>query len=109
MNFGQLAHFTFPPHDPIAPTGAGWLVGPSVGSFFWSLAHSSKMPAYRLKDAAFYAHIKRNRVDPSRQSMQNPVGDWHGEKIGSIKQYRQWLRDQAVYRRKASHGLKEDL
>jgi hypothetical protein len=29
------------------------------------------------------------------------VPDYYGEKIGSMKGYRQWLRDQATYRRKA--------
>lgn len=31
-----------------------------------------------------------------------------GEKISSMKGYRRWLRDQAAYRRKALHGLKEE-
>ena len=31
-----------------------------------------------------------------------------GEKIGSISQYRRWLRDQSTFRRKAAHGFKGD-
>ena len=84
-----------------------WLVGPTLGSALWAARHSAKLPAIREKDADFYEHIKRMRVDPSRQSVQNPVPDFYGEKIGSLKQYRQWLRDQATFRRKAAHGLDE--
>ncbi|KDN49896.1 mitochondrial import protein Pam17 [Tilletiaria anomala UBC 951] len=93
----------------LAFTGVGWLIGPTLGSSLWTMMHSSKLPAIREKDGEFYEHIKRNRVDPSRQSVQNPVPDFYGEKVGSIKQYRQWLRDQAAYRRKAAHGLKDEF
>lgn len=49
------------------------------------------------------------RLSPrSRQNMQNPVPDYYGEKIQSISDYRRWLRDCSVYRRKAAHGLKQD-
>lgn len=46
------------------------------------------------KEREFHRHIKKNRVDPTLQSTSNPVPDFYGEKIGSIKEYRQWLRDQ---------------
>jgi len=67
------------------------------------------------KDRQFHQHIKRNRVDPSLQSTTNPVPDFYGtcfssglghyivltcfagEKIGSMKEYRQWLRDQVRF------------
>lgn len=78
----------------LAFTGLGWLVGPTLGSSIWSLVHRNKAKQIALKDHDFYEHIKRMRVDPTRQSVQNPVPDYYGEKIGSIKQYRQWLRDQ---------------
>ncbi|GAC99234.1 potential mitochondrial protein Fmp16 [Pseudozyma hubeiensis SY62] len=92
----------------LASAGLGWLVGPTVGSSMWSLLHRSNATQIAQKDHDFYEHIKRNRVDPTRQSVQNPVPDYYGEKIGSIKQYRQWLRDQAAFRRKAAHGLEQD-
>lgn len=52
------------------------------------------------KEKEFLAHIKKNRVDPSFQSLSNPVPDYYGEKIGSVTQYRQWLKDQRAYNRK---------
>lgn len=58
-----------------------YLIGPSLGSSIWSLFHRSKLPELNRKDAAFYEHIKRRRVDPSRTNMQNPIPDFYGEKI----------------------------
>lgn len=78
----------------LACTGLGWLTGPTVGNSIWGLLHRKNAKQIAEKDHDFYEHIKRNRVDPTRQSVQNPVPDYYGEKIGSIKQYRQWLRDQ---------------
>lgn len=92
----------------LASTGLGWLTGPTVGNSIWGLLHRKNAKQIAEKDHDFYEHIKRNRVDPTRQSVQNPVPDYYGEKIGSIKQYRQWLRDQAAFRRKAAHGLEQD-
>ncbi|SPO26533.1 related to PAM17 - constituent of the TIM23 complex [Ustilago trichophora] len=92
----------------LACTGLGWLTGPTVGNSIWGLLHRKNAKQIAQKDHDFYEHIKRNRVDPTRQSVQNPVPDYYGEKIGSIKQYRQWLRDQAAFRRKAAHGLEQD-
>ncbi|CDR88559.1 related to PAM17-constituent of the TIM23 complex [Sporisorium scitamineum] len=92
----------------LACTGLGWLTGPTVGTSIWALLHRKNAHQIAEKDHDFYEHIKRNRVDPTRQSVQNPVPDYYGEKIGSIKQYRQWLRDQATFRRKAAHGLEQD-
>ena len=52
------------------------------------------------KEKDFYQHIKRHRVDPSSQSVSNPVPDYYGEKIDSLKAYRQWLKDQRAFTRK---------
>lgn len=59
------------------------------------------------RDREFHRHIVRNRVDPTAQSATNPVPDFYGEqaqdyvllcvlmyistgeKIGSLRQYRQ--------------------
>ncbi|KAF9519997.1 hypothetical protein BS47DRAFT_1481617 [Hydnum rufescens UP504] len=74
---------------------------PAVGSTLWRMTHRKKVALIDAREREFYQHIMRNRVDPSRQSATNPVPDYYGENIGSLKQYRQWLRDQARYRRKA--------
>ncbi|CAG7849967.1 Presequence translocated-associated motor subunit PAM17, mitochondrial Flags: Precursor [Serendipita indica DSM 11827] len=88
----------------LGTSGLGYLVGPIIGSQIWRLTHRKLLPLIEDKEREFHKHIKRNRVDPSTQSTSNPVPDFYGEKIGSMKDYRQWLRDQARYRRKASWG-----
>lgn len=92
----------------LAITGLGYLVGPSLGSWVWSGAHKSTAQEMQLKDADFYEHIQRRQVDPTRANMQNPIPDFYGEKIGSLHEYRKWLRDCAIYTRKAAHGLKQE-
>jgi import inner membrane translocase subunit TIM23 len=57
------------------------------------------------REKEFLQHIKKNRVDPSFQSFSNPVPDYYGEKIGSVKQYRQWLKDQRAYNKKREAPL----
>ena len=52
------------------------------------------------KEKEFFDRIKRFRVDPSSNSIANPVPDYYGEKIGSVQGYRQWLKDQRAYNRK---------
>ncbi|PLW04723.1 hypothetical protein PCANC_06008 [Puccinia coronata f. sp. avenae] len=81
----------------------GYLVGPSVGHAFFRLRVSTPtLRAIQERNAQFYQHIRRHRVDPAQSILNNPLPDWHGERIGSLQQYRKWLRDQAAYRRKAS-------
>lgn len=82
--------------------GLGWLLGPFIGGSFWRLSHRKSLALIEERDREFYNHIVKNRVDPSRQSPVNPVPDYYGEKVNSLKQYRQWLRDQARFRRKAT-------
>ncbi|KAF8479294.1 mitochondrial import protein Pam17 [Russula ochroleuca] len=80
---------------------AGYLVGPILGSNLWRVTHRRTMALIEERDREFHRHIVKNRVDPRAQSATNPVPDFYGEKIGSLHQYRQWLRDQARYKRKA--------
>ncbi|PWN97781.1 mitochondrial import protein Pam17, partial [Tilletiopsis washingtonensis] len=93
----------------LACGGLGYLVGPSIGTFFWNVVHKRDRKNVEAMDSVFWSKIERNRVDPSRQTMQNRLPDFYGEKIASIPQYRQWLRDQAAFRRKTSHGVRDDL
>jgi len=81
--------------------GAGYLVGPIIGSTLWRVTHRRTMTLIEARDREFHQHIVKNRVDPTAQSATNPVPDFYGEKIGSLHQYKQWLRDQARYKRKA--------
>ncbi|KAH9806742.1 mitochondrial import protein Pam17 [Melampsora americana] len=92
----------------------GYLIGPTIGHSIFRLGVSKPLQAaMQERNAQFYAHIKSNRVDPAQSNLNNPLPDWHGERVGSLSDYRRWLRDQASYRRKASqHGMllrQEDL
>ncbi|CAL1705662.1 unnamed protein product [Somion occarium] len=81
--------------------GLGYLIGPVIGSACWRTTHRRLMKLIEARDRQFHDHIVKNRVDPAAQSATNPVPDFYGEKIGSLHDYRQWLRDQCKYRRKA--------
>ncbi|KAF3483745.1 presequence translocated-associated motor subunit pam17 [Arthroderma uncinatum] len=84
-----------------AASGAlGWLAGPFLGNGLWGLVYRKYRAAVAIKEKEFYNRIKRFRVDPSANSFANPVPDYYGEKIGSVKGYRQWLKDQRAYNRK---------
>lgn len=91
----------------LACAGLGYLIGPIVGSMIWRMTHRRTMSLIEARDREFHQHIVKNRVDPTAQSATNPVPDFYGEKIGSLHDYRQWLRDQARYKRKAY--LPEDV
>ncbi|KAI1779438.1 Pam17-domain-containing protein [Hypoxylon cercidicola] len=81
--------------------GLGWLAGPSLGSaLFYAFKRGVKKPM-AVKEAEFFARIKKNRVDPSNSSLSgNAVPDFYGEKISSVKGYRQWLKDQRAFNKK---------
>ncbi|KAH0611462.1 uncharacterized protein H6S33_010727 [Morchella sextelata] len=84
---------------------AGWLAGPVLGSSAFGIMNKKNLAAIEEREKEFLQHIKKNRVDPSFQSFSNPVPDYYGEKIGSLKQYRQWLRDQRAYNQKSKSFL----
>ncbi|VEU19519.1 DEKNAAC100808 [Brettanomyces naardenensis] len=84
----------------------GYLLGPPlIGDTVFNLTHRNIIKSYATKQKLFLQHIRKMRVDASRQSMNNPVPDYYGEKIGSLRDYRQWLRDNNEYRRKANEFL----
>ncbi|KAJ7685723.1 mitochondrial import protein Pam17-domain-containing protein [Mycena polygramma] len=81
--------------------GVGYVVGPSLGSAVWRLLNRRAVANIDARDREFYKHVAKNRVEAALQSATNPIPDYYGEKVGSLKQYRQWLRDQQKYKRKA--------
>ncbi|KAK6455714.1 mitochondrial import protein Pam17 [Scheffersomyces xylosifermentans] len=81
--------------------GVGWMLGPFVGTAIFRLTNQSAMKQFRIKDKEFLSRVRANRVDPSSQSFSNPVPDYYGERIYSLKDYKQWLRDCNAFRRKA--------
>lgn len=99
--------------DPIMVMGgavilggfAGYLVGPFIGSFVFKMLNRSQLRQYEVKNSFFLSRLKNKRPDPSSQSFSNPIPDYYGERIYSLKDYRQWLRDCNAFRRKAKEFL----
>jgi mitochondrial import inner membrane translocase subunit TIM23 len=68
------------PMDPIfslglltlACSGLGWLAGPSLGSALFHLVRRGVKRPMAAKEAEFFARIRKNRVDPTTSSVQNP-------------------------------------
>ncbi|KAI9745733.1 MAG: TIM23 complex component [Claussenomyces sp. TS43310] len=86
--------------------GLGWLLGPIVGTGVFNLTNSKYRGEMIVKEKGFYDRVKRYRVDPSASSMANPVPDYYGEKISSVSDYRQWLKDQRAFNKKRQTFLK---
>lgn len=61
----------------LATTGLGYLCGPSLGTFLWNTLNRSRRAEVEKMDEKFWQHITRNRVDPSRQTMQNRLPDFY--------------------------------
>jgi len=91
--------------------GLGWLVGPSLGNaiFYTFKSGSGVKQSMAIKEAEFFARIRKNRVDPSSSSVQNPVPDFYGEKISSVAGYRRWLKDQRAFVMKRERGERSGL
>jgi import inner membrane translocase subunit TIM23 len=87
---------------------AGWLIGPTFGNAAFNLRYRGLKREIESKERQFYERIKKHRVDPTSSSMANPVPDYYGEKIGSVRGYRRWLKDQRAFnlKRGAYHGQK---
>lgn len=68
------------PMDPVfslglltmACAGLGWLAGPSLGSALFHLFRRGVKQPMAVKEAEFFARIRKNRVDPTTSSVQNP-------------------------------------
>ncbi|KAM3161599.1 Presequence translocated-associated motor subunit PAM17, mitochondrial [Lachancea thermotolerans] len=83
----------------------GYLLGPIFGTTVFKMKQKTNLANYNKKTKDFLRHVITNRVDSSSQSFSNPVPDYYGEKIGSVAEYRQWLRDCHAFRRKAKEFL----
>lgn len=84
---------------------AGFLTGPVIGNRIFNLSNKRILKQFKDRDLVFLTKIKLNRVDPSTQSFSNPVPDYYGEKIYSLKDYKQWLRDCNAFKRKSREFL----
>lgn len=85
--------------------GLGALAGPSLGSLVFRASLGKNFASFNVKNAEFLRHVQRMRPDPSKQTLANPVPDYYGEKIGSLKDYRRWLRDGRAFRHKVENFL----
>jgi len=81
------------------------LLGPFFGNFLFNLYYKRLRGQIAMKEREFFARIKKFRVDPTSSSMQNPVPDYYGEKIGSVADYRRWLKDQRAFNLKRGKML----
>ncbi|KAK5173663.1 TIM23 complex component [Saxophila tyrrhenica] len=101
--------------DPIIVLGAttfavaagGWLCGPSFGTALFKTWAGRKgwNGAIAEKEKSFFARIRRYRADPASSSPQNPIPDYYGEKIASVKDYRRWLKDQRAFNLKKNKNM----
>ncbi|KAL1595921.1 TIM23 complex component [Paraconiothyrium brasiliense] len=100
--------------DPIITTGlasaamltVGWLLGPFFSNAVFSMRNRAIAPQIAKKEREFYDRIKKHRVDPTSSSMANPVPDYYGEKIGSVADYRRWLKDQRAFNLKRGESTR---
>lgn len=56
-----------------ATIGLGWLLGSPLGTFAWRLMHRSKATQLEAKEREFFQHIERNRGNPARMTVSNPI------------------------------------
>lgn len=85
--------------------GVGALAGPSIGGLVFRASLGKNFASFNQKNAEFLRHVKKMRPDPSKQTLAIPVPDYYGEKIGSLKDYRRWLRDGRAFKRKVETFL----
>jgi len=81
----NLSHTKFPRSPSFSYLGAGYLVGPIIGSTLWRVTHGRTMALIEARDREFHQHIVKNRVDPRAQSATNPVPDFYGEQSSSSR------------------------
>ncbi|KAI8057644.1 mitochondrial import protein Pam17-domain-containing protein [Syncephalis plumigaleata] len=86
----------------------GFLLGPVAASTIWRMSNRSLANTVDEMDRELYRHIVKYRSDPSLSSARNPLPDYYGEKIRSLRDYRRWLRRQLEHRRKSTFHLGEE-
>ncbi|QIW96851.1 hypothetical protein AMS68_002369 [Peltaster fructicola] len=86
----------------------GWFAGRILGGLLFSLwaRQGGWSRIFSEKEKSFFDRIKRYRADPSSSSPQNPIPDYYGEKIGSVKDYRRWLKDQRAFTKKMYRDMR---
>ncbi|KAJ1920827.1 TIM23 complex component [Mycoemilia scoparia] len=87
----------------------GFVSGPTIGRYIWGMMNKKQAKLVESKEVEFFEHIKANRSNPAFNSPRNPLPDYYGEKILSLRDYRKWLRKQRDHERKGTFhmGLKK--
>ncbi|KAI9500356.1 TIM23 complex component [Coemansia spiralis] len=83
----------------------GFISGPTFGRMYFRIGNPRLAKTLDLKEAEFFKHIRANRSDPAFSSASNPLPDFYGEKINSLRAYRKWLRRQREHERKGTFNL----
>lgn len=94
----------------IAVLGAGGLgtliFGPLLSGGIFRLWKGRYVRVMKDMENVFLGrHVRRFRADPASSSLQSPIPDYYGEKVGSVAGYRRWLRDQRAFTRKTSKDM----
>ncbi|KAK0821795.1 TIM23 complex component [Friedmanniomyces endolithicus] len=91
----------------MAVAGGGWLCGPTFGGAAFGVWAGRRgwARAIQEKEKSFYRRIQMFRADPSSSSPQNPIPDYYGEKVASVRDYRRWLKDQRAFKLKKNKDL----
>lgn len=84
----------------------GFVVGPTVGRVWYRVANRQLSRQLEGKEAEFFKHVRANRSDPQFSSVNNPLPDFYGEGVGSLREYRKWLRRQREHERKGTFKIK---
>ncbi|MDI1493284.1 MAG: TIM23 complex component [Ramalina farinacea] len=89
----------------LAVGAVGWLAGPSVGGWVFGRVGMrgrgrEGRGEFRAKEREFFKHVQKYRPNAGYSSTTNPLPDWYGEKIGSLREYRTWLKDQRAFNKK---------
>ncbi|TKA43130.1 hypothetical protein B0A54_06078 [Friedmanniomyces endolithicus] len=90
----------------MAVAGGGWLCGPTFGGAAFGVWAGRRGWARAIQEEkSFYRRIQMFRADPSSSSPQNPIPDYYGEKVASVRDYRRWLKDQRAFKLKKNKDL----
>ncbi|PVU98754.1 hypothetical protein BB559_001286 [Furculomyces boomerangus] len=77
----------------------GFMGGGFIGGNLWKLINKKDLVRINAKETDYFDHIKNNRSDPRLSSYRNPLPDYYGERIYSVKDYRKWLKKQRNHER----------
>ncbi|PVU92065.1 hypothetical protein BB560_006084 [Smittium megazygosporum] len=87
--------------------GLSYLLGGYLGGIIWRAVNRKNLKTIRAKEADYFEHISANRSDPRLSSYRNPLPDYYGEKISSVKGYRAWLKKQRRHERNGLANLSD--